>query len=961
VLVVAATVVATAGRAAALDCSAGDARIVEVQVAGAAARTEAALAGCTRSEVVRAVAADFGFIALYGVGLALAASWFGTRGYRVRALRARGRSMWVVAGFAAGLDVVENVALLAGLSTDAPLRVTDPWAAAVAVTAWGKFVVLAGLVLYVLGALAGYVVTPTWVHERRKQGPAPVTAAPENQWTTGTCVSGGGVRSASFGLGALQALEAGGSRLAWSRGAKVTAVSGGSYLAGGWMVARTPRPGQDPPPGDAWTRRSPEELHLRRSLGYLLEGPGKRPGAVMTVLVGLVVNVAVLLALLWVVAVPLGWLSGSCAVEPSLRVLPAVDGVAAPPVACEVYGTVAAERRFSLDDHQRLPPLVWLGAGAVVAVAWVVSARFRTMPLRRAAVGFEWLHTHLGPVTGVLLGVGALLGAVLVAMPWAMVVVPNLYDGVPGVGAAPDEVAPEGVPRLLQVLASLGVLAALWRAVQDPLRTMAPRLGGVLVLAVGVLVGGQWATEAARHGASAQAGSYAVWVFAIAGGYFLLNPEWWSLAPFYRGRLRSAFATWRVGEQVEPHVGESEPSLYEYDTTARPTTAICSALNVSDRRTRTHHGIPAHSFTFTPKEVTTVVPGSPARPASRWSCHPRAMEQLSHRWDSPRLTTMTAVATSGAAVSPAMGRHNKGSTNALLALANLRLGLWLPNPRFAAHLNPGYGEGAERPDRPPPWVPYPRVRVGYLLKELFGRFDPEDLYVYVTDGGHWENTGLVELLRDGSVDEALCLDASGVAADSVASLAEAIGLAALELDTEVRFSLDPLRVRQDGPWAGRYAERSIGMGVILRPADGPVGDHLEQVGLLWYTKPALTSDARTRLLAYRERDDRFPAHPTADQFFDEEQFESYRMLGEETGRLLCAARDGLLAALEQHPDHAGFARLAAEEGAPWPVRELAGLLELAVCGNEGCVACARYGSLRSRLGLRSEQVADPTA
>jgi GNAT superfamily N-acetyltransferase len=950
VAAVAAVVVATLGDRARLDCGEGTGTIVEVQLAGTAQRSGAALAGCERADVARALAWDVPFLVTYGVGLGAAAAWFGRRGYRLRALRDRSGLVGLGAAVAAGLDALENLALWVGLTDGPDLAVADPWAGVVAVSAWGKFVLLAGVAAYLAVALAGYVVTPGWVQDRRRVPAEPVGGDDQPRWRSGLCLSGGGVRSASFGLGVLQALEATRSRLAWSRAERVTAISGGAYTAGGWMVARTPQPASGmPPASDGWERRSPEERHLRSSLGYLLAGPGGRPGGIMTLVVGLAVNVGVLGALLWLVAVPLGWLAGSCVVEPALRVPPApvadVDPAPATHVRCEAYDEAVGERRFTLDAHQQVPVAVWLGGGAAAAVGWVLSSRFRAVP--RLGAGFGWLHARLGAPTAVALAIGGVLAVVLVVVPWAMVVVPEAYRGVPGTGVAPGEVAPTGVPRVLQLLAAAGILGAVWRALQEPLRSAAPRLGGLLVLALGVLVGGQWATHAALAGPAAQAGSYAVAAAVVAGVYLVANPEWWALAPFYRGRLRSAFATRRVGDRAEAWVGETEPGLYEYDGAWRPVTVLCAALNVSDRRTRTHHGIPAHSLTFTAERVTTVVPAAADEPATGWTCHPRSLEALSHRWDSPRLTAMTAVAVSGAAVSPAMGRHNKGSTNALLALVNLRLGLWLPNPRYAGHLDPAVGARPARPRRPPGWVPYPRVRIGYLLKELFGRFDPDDLYVYVTDGGHWENTGLVELLRSGDVDEAVCVDASGVADDSLASLAEAIGLAALETDTEIRFSLDPLRVRQDGAWAGRYAERSVGVGIVLRPADHHPGRPDERVGLLWYTKPALTADARTRLLAYHERDDRFPAHPTADQLFDEEQFESYRMLGEETGRLLAHARHQLLSALARHRDHAAFAAAAGEDGAPWPVREVARLLEPAPGSG---VAERRYAALRQRLG-----------
>ena len=155
----------------------------------------------------------------------------------------------------------------------------------------------------------------------------------------GLAFSGGGVRAASISLGALQGLEHEG-RLGWDSADHVTSVSGGSYMAGGWSLARgpaaSPSPNQPPdaPPALPENQRRPqpweavrgsygaEERHLRANLGYLLSntpaGTGddaiartvkdpqesarrqRVPAAVATVLTGMVVNALVFILMLWV-------------------------------------------------------------------------------------------------------------------------------------------------------------------------------------------------------------------------------------------------------------------------------------------------------------------------------------------------------------------------------------------------------------------------------------------------------------------------------------------------------------------------------------------------------------------------------------------------------------------------------------------------------------------------------------
>ena len=152
--------------------------------------------------------------------------------------------------------------------------------------------------------------------------------------------------------------------------------------------------------------------------------------------------------------------------------------------------------------------------------------------------------------------------------------------------------------------------------------------------------------------------------------------------------------------------------------------------------------------------------------ASATSARPPTMETLRPH-GSPRLTTMLAVGLSGAAVSPAMGRFRIGPVSMLLAFANVRLGAWIPNPRYAPALA-AHGR------------PLPRPGLGYLLKEFFGIHDPSDLYLYVTDGGHWENTALVELLRTAHHRELVCVDADSGPGNLARSISRAIDLAQLE-------------------------------------------------------------------------------------------------------------------------------------------------------------------------------------
>ena len=304
---------------------------------------------------------------------------------------------------------------------------------------------------------------------------------------------------------------------------------------------------------------------------------------------------------------------------------------------------------------------------------------------------------------------------------------------------------------------------------------------------------------------------------------------------------------------------------------------------------RTHYGIPALSVTFSPDKVRVFVPQDAKDSFTTLECDTKDMHAAyASKWWKPRgrLTTMFAVATSGAAVSPAMGRFRIGPTSMLLTFANARLGVWLPNPRYVNQIE---WKGHRS---------FPKTRLGYLFKEFFGIHDPTDAFLYVTDGGHWENTGLVELLRLSDYDEIVCIDADQGPADRVKALAQAVDLAELECDVDINIDLDALR-----------ATRGTGGGPPRTPAARSRSDWCTARtarGVLWYAKPALTKDMPTQLLAHREVRQDFPRTSTLNQFFDTSTFFAYRDLGRYNAWQIRRARKHLRDGAPGQPDVRGL-------------------------------------------------------
>jgi hypothetical protein len=238
------------------------------------------------------------------------------------------------------------------------------------------------------------------------------------------------------------------------------------------------------------------------------------------------------------------------------------------------------------------------------------------------------------------------------------------------------------------------------------------------------------------------------------------------------------------------------------------------------------------------------------------------------------ITLGTAVALSGAAASPNMGYHSSPVVGFIMTLFNARLGAWLGNPG-----PPGARTWKQ---------PGPMSAIGSLVREALGRTSDQSEYVYLSDGGHFENLALYEMVRrrcrtvlvlDGGCDPDFTYDDLGNA------------LRKIRIDLGIPIDFDnarPIRERRKRCVVGRIRYSTV---------DGPDASD----GHLLYVKPMLIGTELPDVASYAKSHPSFPHQTTADQWFDESQTESYRSLGLLTIDEMCAGWEGgTLADLLRH-------------------------------------------------------------
>ncbi|HEY0776907.1 MAG TPA: patatin-like phospholipase family protein, partial [Gemmatirosa sp.] len=308
-------------------------------------------------------------------------------------------------------------------------------------------------------------------------------------------------------------------------------------------------------------------------------------------------------------------------------------------------------------------------------------------------------------------------------------------------------------------------------------------------------------------------------VGATAGAF--VDPNRFSLHGFYRNRLvRAYLGASHVRRRPDPFTGfatNDNLRLHELwhpagadDADAavectRPLPIVNATLNLVSGERLAWQQRKAESFSMTPFYCGNFREGYRA----------------SYRYGDPDGVTLgTAMTISGAAANPNMGYNSSPIVTFLMTLFNARLGAWLGNTNPFG--NATYAE------------PGPRWAVGPIFNELLGRTTDRSAYVNLSDGGHFDNLGLYEVVLRRCRHVVVC-DAGRDPACGFGDLGNAIRKIRIDFGVNITFG-DQIAIRaRDATSPGLYC--AIGA-IDYAGVDGPDA----APGWLLYLKPALAGE-----------------------------------------------------------------------------------------------------------------------
>jgi hypothetical protein len=381
--------------------------------------------------------------------------------------------------------------------------------------------------------------------------------------------------------------------------------------------------------------------------------------------------------------------------------------------------------------------------------------------------------------------------------------------------------------------------------------------GLALLIVAAVLAAYGWAIDVHTDTSCFKTMAMVGWGLVFVVFLLVSDINYVSMHRYYRNRLLEAFLKEKEYEPQQQGPPSSSDNLefrkINVSTAGGPFHLINTNLitvGSSDNKLRLRGG---DNFVFSPGYIGSEHTG--------WRA---ASDPLFHK-----MNLATAMAISGAAVDPNTGVSRSWPLCLIMTWLNVRLGYWCPNP------NPNHFKAKGL-------IKFVHSSWLWLIvKEMFGTPQEKWSYVRLSDGGHFENLGLYELLRR-KCTQIIVSDAGADPHFTFSDLALAIERARVDFGVKI----EGLNTTDIQP--ALFTECKEGKSHVdclkLRLSKSPytvggISYDDGTKGTLIYIKTTLFEELGEDVLGYARQNPAFPDESTANQFFTEEQFEAYRELG----------------------------------------------------------------------------------
>ncbi len=663
-----------------------------------------------------------------------------------------------------------------------------------------------------------YVINAEHIRIRQRRTAASLPEGNPGSDSVGLALSGGGIRSATFNLGLLQAMNY------YKFLPKVdylSTVSGGGYIGSSltWFMSML---GQNFPflttskDEDArvlrWLRRHSSYLTPGQGLGAAALGTAILRGIFINLLIFIPIFVAIVYGLAAQIYPRIPWLESWTRADAFPLMFACGAGIAAILILAFFSYAIFSVNIRQYDFNMRRYAHEWQGRLLTVALALMV--------LGLTPVIYNWLQSHLHQWWSEAVSSITLAGVISFLSGWLGRTRSNETKGT--------------VAWLLRV--------------------------GLLLLLFGLLL---WLYHFALylHGANQPellGLSQSSWMLVLIGAVvsvvtgLMSNVNLVSMHRYYRDRLLEAYMPEFAASGSKPSFDNADKCyLKDIKQTVAPYHIINTNMVTVGSQNPKYRARGGDNFIFTPEFIGSQATGYAS----------------TKNFEFGQMNLATAFAISGAAVDPNTGATRSRPLAFIMTLLNVRLGYWIRNPNRAHRLSEALSKLLSRPF----WHLY-------ILREMFGWGMNEDgCYLHLSDGGHFENLGLYELVRR-RCRYIIVADAGADPEWTYGDLARACELIRADFCAHMVINTQPIHPDNDS----HLSLQPCTLGKIYYEDGGE--------STILFLKTTVFPNLPEDIYGYRRTHAKFPDQTTSDQFFDEAQFEAYRELGYGVGRYIFECR-----------------------------------------------------------------------